>query len=97
MIMRTDLEEKRNRIDELDEAIATALAKRFALTDEIGALKKENGVPLVDKTREQKVLSEVRKYAGEYADAVEETYRTVLKLSVKRQEDVCDGANGKKS
>lgn len=46
------LEEYRKEIDEIDIKILDLLARRFTVVQEIGKLKKEKGLPVIDKIRE---------------------------------------------
>ena len=42
----------RDSIDSVDEQLLGMLARRFALTAEVGSIKKQFGLPAVDSTRE---------------------------------------------
>jgi len=53
------IEDWRIRIDELNEEIIALLNKRAGYATEIGKLKKELGLPVLDATREQAVLERV--------------------------------------
>lgn len=49
----------RNRIDELNGELIALLNKRATYATEIGKLKKELGLPVLDASREQAVLDRV--------------------------------------
>jgi len=53
------IEDWRIRIDELNEEIIALLNKRAGYATEIGKLKKELDLPVLDATREQAVLERV--------------------------------------
>ncbi|MCQ2089459.1 MAG: chorismate mutase [Fibrobacter sp.] len=53
------IEDWRNRIDELNGELIALLNKRATFATEIGKLKKELGLPVLDATREQAVLDRV--------------------------------------
>lgn len=53
------IEDWRNRIDELNGELIALLNKRATYATEIGKLKKELGLPVLDASREQAVLDRV--------------------------------------
>jgi len=53
------LEELREIIDEIDEQLIRLLEARMEVCRELGRLKKESGVPIRDRAREESVLSRV--------------------------------------
>ena len=55
-----ELKDIRQRIDQLDRELVTLLAKRFALTREVGLLKASNSLEAVDAHREAEKLAEIR-------------------------------------
>ncbi|MCF0221020.1 MAG: chorismate mutase [Fibrobacter sp.] len=54
-----EIEDWRNRIDELNGEIIALLNKRATYATEIGKLKKARGLPVFDAAREQAVLERV--------------------------------------
>jgi chorismate mutase len=54
--MKDQLEDLRKQIDEIDELIVSLLAKRMKIVKEIGRIKKENNLPVFDKSRWQEVI-----------------------------------------
>ncbi len=65
MIVR-ELDELRNLIDEVDDEILHLLARRFALTTEVGYYKAQNNLEPLDATREAKQYKKLKKLATEY-------------------------------
>ena len=60
--MRTKLEELRKQIDEIDEQIVSLLAKRMNVAKAVGQLKNKNNMPIVDKSRWQKIIKSKKGY-----------------------------------
>ena len=57
------LENLRKEIDIVDDKIVELFAKRFEIVKQIGVLKKENKIDIVDNKRFQKVLEKVKNLA----------------------------------
>jgi chorismate mutase len=57
---RERLRELRERIDEADEKMLEAFRERMDACREIGRVKREAGLPVVDRDREREVLSRAR-------------------------------------
>jgi chorismate mutase len=53
----------RERIDNIDEEILAALARRFEVTVRVGELKAQHGLESVDPVREQEKLQRLRALA----------------------------------
>ena len=79
----SELDVLRKDIDVIDERIADLLLSRFAVVKEIGAVKKRDGIPVTNASREEEVIAKVRSYALDAAekDAVEKVYRAVIQAS----------------
>ncbi len=60
------LEELRDQIDLLDNQLVEVLARRFRLTDEIGRLKRDLGLPAVDAQREQQQRAKIQQLARQH-------------------------------
>ncbi len=54
-----DISNWRTRIDELENMIIELLNKRAAYAVEIGKIKKQEGLPVFDASREQEILNRV--------------------------------------
>jgi len=71
----------RYEIDMTDSLISELLKKRFDLVKKIGKLKKQNGIKITDKKREENVIKNVLKNAGSYKKEIEEVFRKVIIVS----------------
>ncbi len=58
-----ELDRLRGSIDNLDTAIISLLAERFKITQQIGLLKRERGLPPADPDREVEQIARLRQLA----------------------------------
>ncbi|HPZ00386.1 MAG TPA: prephenate dehydratase domain-containing protein, partial [Clostridiales bacterium] len=72
------LEEARAQINQIDEQLVSLFKDRMKLSREIAETKRENNLPVFDRTRERAILNRVSDLAGEDM----ETYIQVLYHSV---------------
>jgi chorismate mutase len=83
MILR-DLNELRDLIDEVDDELLSLLARRFALTTEVGYYKAEHNLEPLDATREAKQYKKLKKLANEYGlpDGIEkDIFKIIMQYS----------------
>ncbi|HEY5822408.1 MAG TPA: chorismate mutase [Propionibacteriaceae bacterium] len=59
----TELGRLRNSIDNMDAALVHLLAERFKITQQVGVLKAEHGLPPADPDREARQISRLRSLA----------------------------------
>lgn len=59
-----DIKDARNEIDKIDGELTDLFVKRMKLSKEIAAYKKENNLPVFDKTRERDILNKACDRAG---------------------------------
>ncbi len=57
--MNTDLDRLRNQIQEIDHQIVKLLHKRIDTVLQIGQIKSQSGLPIIDKDREKQVITNV--------------------------------------
>jgi len=84
----TPLQEARERIDEIDRRFVELLAERYAVVDDICALKEQEGDTVRDPDREAELLDHVSAIAEEHGlspDLVRRLYEEILSHSVERQ------------
>ncbi len=57
------LEEKREEINEIDQQLIQLLEKRLTVVSEIGQIKQQQNLSVLDREREQAVLDQVNRWA----------------------------------
>lgn len=74
------IEDWRIRIDELNEELIALLNKRATFATEIGKIKKEMGLPVLDQARENAVLEKVATLTkGPLSqESIKEIFRTIM-------------------
>ena len=73
------MKEQREQINRIDEEILKLYAERMKISEEIGRIKAEKGLPVYDAAREDEILKRARD-AG-----AEELYKVILAESKKMQ------------
>jgi len=77
-----DLSEIRKEIDNVDRTIVEAFIKRMDLCQLVAEYKKENGINVLDSSRENEKLEAISELAGEkYAGYAVELYKKMMELS----------------
>lgn len=90
--------ELREALDSIDNGIIIALIKRYQLTDEIGAIKKDKGINVYDENRENFILDKILNICKDQMNdendtqdktsmenAIIEIYKQIMKQSRIRQ------------
>jgi prephenate dehydrogenase len=75
----------RKTIDKLDTQILDLLFQRFQYVEIIGKIKKQNGLPVVDKERERKIIEQRVKTGKLDKEFIEKFYSLVFAEAYKRQ------------
>ncbi|VVA43652.1 Chorismate mutase [Candidatus Roizmanbacteria bacterium] len=70
--MKNKLEDLRKQIDAIDESIVVLLAKRMETVKKIGQLKKKINIPVLDKSRWQKVIKSKKGYIKKIWEIIHE-------------------------
>ncbi|MBR6822803.1 MAG: chorismate mutase [Clostridia bacterium] len=84
-----DLLEIRQRIDEIDNRLVELFVERMKITDEVAAFKKANGLPVLDRGREERILEKIALLAGEeFSSDAKELYERIFELSRAHQEEL---------
>ena len=81
-----ELARLRGEIDRIDGQLLALFLERMRVADEIGAHKREQGLPVRDEAREAELLAHIRAQAGEQADEAEALFLALLDISRGRQE-----------
>jgi chorismate mutase len=78
----------RKKVDEVDERILYCLRERVDICKIIGAIKRENGIPIRDFQREDDVYSNIFRKASELglnSDEVRAIYQKIMDMSTSAQ------------
>lgn len=76
------LDELRNEIDGVDKEIVSLFIKRMNCASKIAEYKKENGLPILDASRERALLNKISDMSGEEFEEYTRTlYSTIFDLS----------------
>ena len=77
-----ELEELRGQIDEIDAALIGLLQRRMDVAAGIAAYKRENGLPVLDASREADKLSDIRsRCRPELGNYVARLYEAMFAIS----------------
>ncbi len=77
-----ELNEIRNEIDKIDEALVDLYKKRMTLCAEVAEYKHANNIPVLDSSRERALLTKVSELSGaEFEEYSRTLYSTILDLS----------------
>ena len=63
--VRSELNRLRDSIDNMDAALVHLLAERFKITQQVGILKAEHGLPAADPEREAAQIARLRALAAQ--------------------------------
>lgn len=77
------LEDLRKEIDTLDQKLMKLLDERFNLTNEIGQIKRKDNINVLNKDREEEILSKTYDYNNNLL--INKTYEQILKISKESQ------------
>jgi len=78
----------RKKVDEIDEKILYFLKERVEVCKAIGAIKREQGIPIRDPQREDDVYTNIMKKASEYGlnpQKVKAIYQEIIAMSAQAQ------------
>lgn len=75
------LDEVRKEIDEADQKILPLFLKRMELAKQVAAIKKEQGLPVLNEKREQEVLNGISSRAGQYGGEARILYSDLMAVS----------------
>ena len=89
-----NMDELRSRIDEIDTEMVELYKKRLDIADQIGAYKREKGLPVYDSERERRLLNKVGEQAG---DRHENGVRAMFSLLMDQSRTQQLLASGRKS
>lgn len=89
------LEDYREKIDTVDEKLIALFAERMALSRAIAEYKKENGLPVLDASREEKKLRRVAEQSPvELREYTRRLYALLFELSRDYQRELIGKERG---
>ena len=72
----------RKEISQIDSQLIPLFIHRMQLSQEIGKIKKENGLPVFDAAREEEILKKSAEAAGpEFSEPIQALYQRIFELS----------------
>lgn len=85
--MDARLEKNRGRIDEINNLLIFLLEERFNISKQIGEIKKEIGMEVLDTKREEIIIENItnKLEKSEYTDEILKVFLTILDESKKIQ------------
>ncbi|PTQ83251.1 chorismate mutase [Trichococcus patagoniensis] len=74
---------ERAEIDAIDQELVKLFERRMDAVTEIARIKKEHQLPILDQSREDRVLDKVRGLTENeaYEDSVEDLFRTLMTIT----------------
>jgi chorismate mutase len=89
-----EIDNLRKRINKVDIEIIELLAKRRVLTNKIGKIKRDLGITIIDKQRENDIYSKLKQYAKRHhlaPEYVTSIFRIIIRNSRDEQRNVTNG------
>jgi len=80
----------RKRIDEIDEQILCLLKERVEVCENIGLIKREQGIPVRDRQRENEQFTRITGKASKLGlkpQEVKTVYKEIIAMSIRAQEN----------
>lgn len=92
-----DLNELRQEIDVIDRQLAALFEQRMAVTRNVGLYKLANGIPVLDRSREEQVLASKTALLEDKALSrdVTELFEAIMAISRRQQQALLDAHNAK--
>lgn len=92
-----DLNELRQEIDVIDRQLAALFEQRMAVTRNVGLYKLANGIPVLDRSREEQVLASKTALLEDktLSRDVTELFETIMAISRRQQQALLDAHNAK--
>lgn len=82
------LTSQRQRIDQIDRDIVHLFEERTAVVEEVAAIKRKNGIDILDASREEQIIQKVKSYLErpELGDELAALYTEIMRISRSHQE-----------
>ena len=77
------LEKQRAEIDAIDREIVALFERRMQVVVDVARIKKENGIAILDASREKEVIAKVQSYVTDEGlkEELREVYEALMKVS----------------
>ena len=77
------LDKQRAEIDAIDREIVALFERRMQVVVDVARIKKENGIAILDASREKEVIAKVQSYLKDdhLKEELAEAYETLMKVS----------------
>ncbi len=85
-----NLDNLRNKIDDIDLEIINLLEERFNTTSQVGFFKKENNINVENKTREEDIINMIKSKKLQNESQIIELYQAMFLISKKEQQKCKD-------
>lgn len=91
-----DLKVLRAEIDVIDRQLVALFEQRMAVTEQVGRYKLTNGLPVLDRSREEQVLAgKVALLENEaLTEDVTDLFEAIMAISRRQQQKLLDEHNG---
>ena len=83
-----DLSEIRVEIDAIDNQLIDLFKRRMDCAKEVGLFKKERGIPVLNRQREDEILASVQEKGGEYGASARLLFANIMELSRALQHNI---------
>ena len=96
---KNDLNQLRNKIDEIDKIIIEAFLERMKIVTDISNYKKRNKLPIYDSLRESELLSKRKGMVNDisFHKDIEDLFKLILKISKEHQSSDQNNIQAKKN
>lgn len=87
--MSYDINELRTRIDQINDEMLTLFIERMGLSAQVAQYKRDNKLPVTDRTREREILRSITEKAGDEMESYARVlFETLISLSKSYQAEV---------
>jgi len=86
-----ELDELREKIEDLDMQIIDLIDKRMSVVEEIAKVKRNEGLPIMDEEREEELASKIAHFATDKkmdVGQLKEMFNIMIEMSINRQKNI---------
>ena len=87
-----DLQQLRQEIDQIDRQITALFEQRMSVTEQVGRYKLANGIPVLDRSREEQVLAAKVELLQDksLAPDITDLFEAIMAISRRQQQKLLD-------